>query len=378
MRAWYTSAARRSPRRFRMKRLVQTLLGLAISAGALVLTLRGKHLDRIWAETLHADYRWLWPYVAILLVIHLIRTVRWGILLEPVARVPFSRLNAAAAVGFMALVLLPFRLGEFARPYLVAERPHLRVSAALSSVVVERVADGLFTAVLLILTLLAVPEGTRGLHAFRVAGVVVFLAFATLLGFLVLAHRNRPRAVRLTHVLLDRLSPTLAARASSMMDAFIHGLRLVPSRRKVAAFFVLTAVYWALTGWGIQLFARSFGFDLRLLDAYTVLGILVVGVMIPAGPGMVGTFQAAVVAGLSLFGAGPGERALAFANVLWLVQLAQQTILGLFFLFSRHIRVARILEAPAEVEEELEQEEEQYSREGAAGTVEEAAGDRRA
>ena len=346
-----------------MKRLLQTLLGLAISAAALALTLRGKHLGRIWSEMLHADYRWLWPYLAILLGIHLIRTVRWGILLEPVAKVPFSRLNAVSAVGFMALVLLPFRLGEFARPYLVADRPRLRVSAALSSVVVERVADGIFTALLLIVTLLAVPEGTRGLHAFRLAGLVVFLLFAALLAFLVLAYRNRPRAVRLTHRLLDPISPRVAERASGMMDAFIHGLRLVPSRRKVGAFFLLTFLYWAVNGWGIQLFARSFDIHLGLVAAYTVLGVLVVGVMIPAGPGMVGTFQAAVAGGLSLFvGPGNAERAFAFANVLWLVQLLQQTVLGAFFLFSRHIRLARIFEAPSEVEEGLEVEEAEYLR----------------
>ena len=359
-----------------MKRFIQTLAGLGVSGAALALTLRGKHLDRIWSEMLHADYRFLWPYLAILTAIHVIRTVRWGILLEPVAKVPFSKLNAVSAVGFMALMILPFRLGEFARPYLVAERPRLRVSAALSSVVVERVADGLFTAVLLMLTLLAVPEGTRGLHAFRVAGGVVFVVFATLLAFLVLAYRNRPRAVRLTHRLLDPLSPRVAERVSGMMDAFIHGLRLVPSRWKVALFFLLTFVYWAVNGWGIKVFARSFDFELGFIDAYTVLGVLVVGVMIPAGPGMVGTFQAAVAGGLSLVVANAGDRAFAFANVLWMVQVAQQTALGFIFLFSRHIRLARIFEAPEEVEEGLEEEESEYHRDETAGTSKAANGRR--
>ena len=332
-----------------MKRLLQTLAGLAISGAALALTLRGKDLGLIGEQVRRADYRWLWPYVAILLVIHLVRTVRWGLLLEPVAKVPFGRLNAASAVGIMGLVVLPFRLGEFARPYLVAERPHLRVSAALSSVVVERVADGLVTALLLILTLLAVPEGTRGLRAFRVAGVAVFLAFALLLVFLLFAYRHRPRAVRVTHRLLDPLSPRLAARAAGMMDAFIDGLRLVPSRRKVALFFALTFVYWALNGLGIQVFARAFGLDLPLRDAYTVLGVLVVGVMIPAGPGMVGTFQAAVLAGLSLFGP-VGERELAFANVMWAVQFGQQVLTGLVFLPSRHVKLSRLAQASREAE----------------------------
>jgi uncharacterized protein (TIRG00374 family) len=345
-----------------MKRLIQTLGGLGISAAALALTLRGKHLGVIWDEMLRADYRWLWPYLAILLLIHLVRTVRWGILLEPVAKVPFSKLNAASAVGFMALVLLPFRLGEFARPYLVAERPRLRVSGALSSVVVERVADGLFTAALLVLTLLAVPPGTPGLRAFRLAGAVVFAAFATLLAFLVLAYRNRPRAVSLTHRLLDPLSPRLAERAASMMDAFIHGLRLVPSRAKVALFFAETAVYWGLNALGVQLFARAFGITLAPVDACTVLGVMVVGVMIPAGPGSVGTYQAAVLGALSLF-APVGDRAVAFANVMWIIQFGQQVLFGLLFLPSRHIRLAQLFEAPREVEQELEAEEAEYRSE---------------
>ena len=147
-----------------MKRLVQALAGLAISGAALWLTLRGKDLGAIADEIRQADYRYLAPYLAILLIaIHLARTVRWGILLEPVAKVPFGRLNAASAVGIMALVVLPFRLGEFARPYLVAQRPALRVSAALSSVVVERVVDGIFMGLLLVVALLAVPDGTPGL-----------------------------------------------------------------------------------------------------------------------------------------------------------------------------------------------------------------------
>lgn len=346
-----------------MKRALQVALGLAISGGALWLTLRGKDLAAIWVEVRAADYRYLVPYLAILLAIHLMRTVRWGILLEPVARVPFSRLNAVCAVGFMALVILPIRLGEFARPYLVADRPRLRVSAALSSVVVERVVDGLFTAGLLVLTVLAIPAGTPGLRFIRSAGVVVFLIFAAILAFLVLAYRNRALAVRITHRLVDPVSPRLAGRVSGMMDAFIHGLRLVPSRRKVLLFFALTAAYWAANGLGLRVLGKGFGLELTPVAAFTLLGVLVVGVMIPAGPGMAGTFQAAAILGLSLFfpRSVVDTRGNAYANVLWLAQLAQQTVLGVAFLFSRHIQVARIFSAPSEVEHELEAEEAEYA-----------------
>ena len=62
--------------------------------------------------------------------------------------------------------------------------------------------------------------------------------------------------------------------------------------------------------------------------------LVVVGVMIPAAPGNVGTFQAFVKLGLTLFLPvavvnGPG---LAYANVLWFCQVAQQIVLGIVFL----------------------------------------------
>jgi uncharacterized protein (TIRG00374 family) len=345
-----------------MKRLLQTVVGLAVSGVALWLTLRGKDLGAIWAEMKHADYRYLAPFLIILSCIHLCRTIRWGILLEPVAKVPFARLNAVASVGFMALVLLPFRIGEFARPYLVAERPKLRVSAALSSVVVERVVDGIFTGLLLVVALLAVPNDAPGVGVLRAGGLLVAAVFGGLLVFLIVAYRNRGMAVRFTARLVGPFSPKLAERVAGMMDAFIHGLRLVPSRRKLALFFGLTALYWGLNAFGMSVLARGFGFDLTLVQACALLGVLVVGVMIPAGPGMVGTFQGAILIGLGLFAPSDAvhTRGMAFANVLWAAQIGQQVIFGLVFLPSEHIKIAQLFAAPGEVSEELEEEEVGY------------------
>lgn len=345
-----------------MKRAVQTAVALAIAVGALWLTLRDKPLGRIWAAARDADYRFLLPYVATLVAIHVVRTIRWGILLEPIAKVRFARLNAVSAVGFMALMVLPFRLGEFARPYLVAGED-VRASAAMSTIVVERVADGLFTALLLVAALFSVPAATAGVAHWRFAGAVVFLAFLGVLAFLGIAYRNRALAVRIARAVVAPVSARAADRVAGMLDAFIHGLRMVPSRGKVALFVALTAAYWGLNAWGMQLLARGFGMSLGLVQSFAVLGVLVVGVMIPAPPGMIGTFQAFTVAGLSIFV--PREvvqdRGVAYAFVIWGVQLAQQVALGVFFLFSRHVRIGRLFAAPGAIEAQLEAEEAEYA-----------------
>ena len=345
-----------------MRRALQVLAGLAVSGVALWLTLRGKDLGAVWEATREADYRYLAPYFVILTGIHLARTLRWGLLLGQVVKVPFGRLNAIAAVGFMGLMLLPFRLGEFVRPYLIAEPGKLRMSTALSSVVTERMADGIFTGILLSVTLLAVPDSAPGVAVLRTGGVVVSLVFGTALAFLVMAYRNRARAVQFVGATLRPVSERLAHRAEGILDAFIHGFRLVPGPRGFVVFVLLTLAYWGLNALGMKVLALGFGFDLGLVESCALLGVVVVGVMIPAGPGMVGTFQGAVVVALGLFApsAAVATRGTAYANVLWATQVLQLTAFGLFFLFSRHIQLARLASAPREVGAELESEEEAY------------------
>jgi glycosyltransferase 2 family protein len=348
-----------------VRRAVQVALGLAISAGALWLTLRGKDLGAIWAAMRAADYRYLAPYFAILLGMHLARAVRWGLLLSPVSKVPFARLNAISAVGFMALMLLPFRLGEFARPYLIAEPGKLRISTALSSVVAERLVDGVFTGVLLSVTLLAVPDGAPGVRLLRAGGAIVSLVFLAGIVFLAVAYRNRALVIRLVGAVLQPISDKLAARAQGMLDAFLHGLRLLPGPRRLGAFLLLTLAFWGLNALGMKVLALGFGFDLGLVQSCALLGVLVVGIMIPAGPGMIGTFQGAIVVGLGLFApaSAVATRGTAYANVLWAAQLVQLTGLGLFFLFSRHIQLARLTSAAGKVGAGLESEEEEYRAE---------------
>jgi glycosyltransferase 2 family protein len=351
-----------------VRRAVQVALGLAVSAGALWLTLRGKDLGAIWGAMRAADYRYLAPYFVILTAVHLARTLRWGLLLQPVAKVPFARLNATAAVGFMALMLLPFRLGEFARPYLIAEPGKLRMSTALSSVVAERVTDGIFMGLLLSVALLGVPDSAPGVRVLRAGGVLVSLVFAAGLAFLVVAYRNRALAVRIAGAVLRPFSAGLAARAEGMLDAFMHGLRLVPGPRALAEFALLTLAYWGLSALGMKVLALGFGFHLGVVETCALLGVLVVGIMIPSGPGMVGTFQGAIVVGLALFtpAAAVATRGTAYANVLWAAQVAQQTTFGAFFLFSRHIQLARLTSAPGKVGAGLESEEAEY-RNGEGG-----------
>jgi glycosyltransferase 2 family protein len=317
-----------------VKRLFKLLLSLLVTAVFSWWAFRNTDWPAQWQSLRSANYLWLVPYVFVLLGVHLARTLRWGFLLSGIERVPFRRLNEASAIGFMMLMVLPFRLGEFARPYLIAQRSGIRKSAAMTTVVLERIVDGLFVATLLRILLFFVPAEGEAIRLVRLGSTGMFAVFGGGLVFLLFALWQQQTAVGLVRHTLGRVMPKAADKAAEIVDAFVGAMRHLPGWKGTVGFFAATVFYWGINGLGMALVSRAFDMPpLTAFQGFVVLCVLVVGLMIPAAPGSFGTFQAATMVGLGLFlpASVVENQGLAYANVLWLCQVAQQ--LGLGFLF---------------------------------------------
>lgn len=324
-----------------MKRPLQILLSIAVSALFVWLSLRGAPLSEVWDAVLRADLRWVALYFVFLTGVHLVRVARWGLLLEPVAKVRFRDLNPIGAVGFMALMVLPLRLGELARPYLVGEQLGVRKTAALASVVVERLIDGASMGLLLVVLLWTVPQADApNFEVYRVGAGFVTAAFAGGLVFLFFAFRHRELANRLLRRSLGLISTRLADKAATMLDAFTDALQVVPSWRRAGELLAFTAMYWALGGLGLKVMAEAFGFSLDVPQAFTVLGLQVLGAMIPTGPGMTGPIQFVTIKGVELFtGTGIHAAVVAFAHAVWATQFLQQLAFGMAYVVTGRVRL---------------------------------------
>ncbi|HZR07032.1 MAG TPA: lysylphosphatidylglycerol synthase domain-containing protein, partial [Myxococcales bacterium] len=80
-----------------LKLLLRTVLSLAMSALFVWLSLRHTDVRAVGRAMAAADPERIALYVVMLLVIHVVRTVRWGLLLKPLGEVSFKRLNSASA-----------------------------------------------------------------------------------------------------------------------------------------------------------------------------------------------------------------------------------------------------------------------------------------
>jgi len=333
---------------------------------------------RIVIENLRfADFApYLAAYVGLLAVVQLCRSLRWNNLLAPLGvRIPAGPLLAISAVGFMAILALPARLGELVRPGLLRKRGDLSASAALGTVAVERVIDGLLVSLLVFGALFAL-RGPGAPSWMMPTAYTALAVFAAALVFLVFAIR-RPEAtvafcMKLT--LLPKLAPRIARVIEGKVLDMVRGFVVLHDVRNMTIFVLWSAVYWIANGLGVYVLARAFGLELSVIGAFATMGVCAVGIMLPNAPGLVGQFQYFTLLGVGLYlGFDPQLHqnvqppvyftAYAFANLHYLLQVGWYVLCGALGIASPYVsfsdlrwaRNAAKLSATAEATEPTEE-----------------------
>lgn len=282
-----------------------------------------------WADVLP----YLGAWFGLQAIVHLARSLRWNHLLAPLGvKVPAGPLLAISSVGFMAILALPVRLGEFVRPGLLRKGGYTTASAGLGTVAVERIVDGLIISLLVFGAFFAHrgPDSPGWMMLTAYAALGLFTGALVFLGF---ALRWPQPTVQfcLGLTLLPRFAPRIAAAIERRLLDMIRGCAALKDARSLVRFLIWSLVYWSVNGLGVWMLARAFGLPLPLIGAFATMGLLGVGLMLPNSPGLVGQFQWFTLLGLSLYlgfdprhpPAGPLAYAIAqhLLQVVWYVGL---------------------------------------------------------
>ncbi len=322
--------------RARRPGVVPTLLGVGVSIALLAWTLRGVSATDLLREARAAHPLPLLVAVVLATIAFPLRLIRWRRLLRNDAGkpLPTGPLWHAVAIGFMANNVLPFRAGELIRCYTAARLTDTRLAAALSSVAVERVFDGLTVVALLGAALLFahLPDVvTMGgvqvsvSHAAAGAGLACAAALVAALGVVLFPTAAEAVVRRVVP------APRLAARLVQLIEGVRHGLAVLRSPKALGG-----VVFWSLVLWlenASAFYVAFFAFDLPVdyWGALLLQGLLVFGIAVPSTPGYIGVFEAVISAVLLLYGV-PSERAAAYALVYHITTFIPITLLGLWSL----------------------------------------------
>ena len=308
-----------------MSRRVAINIALSFVVAALCLYLAFRHvpLRDLGAAIEKFDLRWLVPAFAISLALQVFRAWRWQLELRPLERIGLGRLWVVTSVAYMAINLLPVRLGEVARPWLLSRRSHVSFSNVVGNLVIEKTMDSLvivFYILVGLLTTAHLPEWVR-------RGAVIPAVAAAVLVILVglLWWKGEPFIDRwVVRFLPERFGQGLKRVTRAILD----GMLILPDRRLVARVFVVSVALWFLPILSSYVIIRAFDFAVPFNAALIVFIFIGFGTALPNAPGMIGTFQYACVLALGLFGIDQTS-ALAYGLVLNAIQLVSLVAQGL-------------------------------------------------
>jgi uncharacterized protein (TIRG00374 family) len=273
-------------RKFRVQSAV---VGVLIGLGCVAILLKQVDLKQSWNALGRLNGPYMLIPVAVFFVNLPLRAWRWQLIFPASWRPSFGACVTVLGIGNMANFLLPGRAGDLARCVLVGSSNSLSDSSrTLATLAVEKVLDGLALVGMVLFSVWALHPPHWVLQLLRVA-ILIFGGALVLL--VILRYQTRALIDFVRRIFRWMHLSFLEARFDGLLTSFAEGLNAVSSAGQMLTLLLMTAAIWtteAATIWGM---AQVLGLAVSLKSAVVASAILGLGLMIPAAPGGLGTYE---------------------------------------------------------------------------------------
>jgi uncharacterized protein (TIRG00374 family) len=308
-----------------MKKLIA---GIILSILLIYLSLRGIDFQKVADGFRQVRVDCILLFLLIVLCVQFLRSFRWGLMLRPLGQVDQISLFSVTSVGFLAIISLPARLGELARPYLITKKSLIKMTAALGTVLVERLCDSIAILAIFGVILFFIPSLPPWLV--RSALLVSLLTLIFLTGMMIMLMK-RDAAMKALAPLINRLPERFAGKIEGLLHQLIDGFKIFSEFRLLLQVILLSVVIWLINAAAIYTLFHAFAFTLPFTAATVMMIILLIGIAIPTAPGFIGNWHYACILGLTLFDISKSE-ALTFAIIYHFLSIGIVIALGIIFL----------------------------------------------
>ncbi len=312
------------------------VIGVVLGGFFLYLAFRGITWSEFADGMLRMKPVYLIHATVLLVLIQLLRALRFGLILSPFCPLRLKDNWDLVNIWGGLNMLMPARLAELVRPYLL-HRAGASFSSSIAAVMVERFFDMTALLTLLAVVLWTNPKVPR---TYSILGAVLFsiMSVSYLVVLVALGRRE------LVQGFVDKLLGRLPDRASSFLGGIVRrlldGFLIMASARQALMLFLYSVLIWTSFACVTYVFLLAFSIEVPFLVAVTIQVLLCFGVALPAAPGFVGTFHAVGRYALTIFGVG-AVIAVSFATVYHLYTLIASVILAILSYWTSDLKVDR-------------------------------------
>jgi glycosyltransferase 2 family protein len=227
----------------------------------------------------------------------MVRALRWNV----IAGEPFRQYRQfwrATNLGYLGNLIYPSRAGEVLRMAAISRLALIPACQAVTSSMMDRVADGLTLGLFALLVL--ITHGSHGPGSRVVISIMGIFGFGAFV-LVILAVRGERWHARVVGW-SKHLPNSLKERVPNWYAQALESIRVLRQAQRLAAAGLLSLLAFLLDYSAIYLAMTAFGWPLPFMAAVTVGVFLAVGTSLPSAPGYVGVYQVACVMALGLYG----------------------------------------------------------------------------
>ncbi len=300
---------------------IRFALGIAISLIALAVLIVFVDEKQVLTALSQINILVVAPLMSLLAVALLSRAYAWRVILKE--KVTLTQSYLIINAGYFVNTILPFRIGELARVFLLLPAG-FSFWSAIPTIVVERVFDLGFAFSLFFIGLpFALDFSQNVFSVYLLAGLVVVGV-----AILVLLVRNRDKVIQWVEN-QTILGERFRSRLINLGNSVFSGLEILSDPLQFTRVFIGMAFSWGLSLIYQYLLLRAFIPDAKFIMAVFAIGAVAIGISIPSSPGNIGLYEASITLALSAFGV---DRSVAFSYALTshVLNLIVTTVFGSF------------------------------------------------
>ncbi len=334
------------------KTVFSLIAGFVISGAALYLALSRVPLIDLFSYLAVIDYGWVLLSGAVTVPCFVMRAYRWQIILESKKKLGFMQVFHPLMIGFMLNIILPGRMGEIARPYILSKKENLPFTTGIATVAMERLMDMAFliTLSLVVLNTLEMAPGlTVSFGAYQLnpemlsgAGENLIRLCLMLMGGILLIIFPLTRALMQRLILFfpeiiplvsktfkDQVREKYMQPLVNFINLFAAGFSLLKNPKKTVWCLILTLLIWGGGALSFYVMAKGCpGVVLSYPESTAMMVIICLFIALPSVPGYWGLWEAGGVFALSLFGI-PAKIAAGYTLTNHFIQLVPVIVIGL-------------------------------------------------
>ncbi len=330
-----TDLTANTPEKKPRRHIGKMIIGFLISLVFIGLALYNVDFGKLGQIFLRVQWVWLVPGGVLIFITYFLRGVLWKQLLRKYP-VRLWNLFRIITLGYFANNILPLRLGEVIRAWLLSRKENLPVSTSLATVVIERGLDLFALLSYFLLMLFLVPfEHWLKLSGLILAGIAVVFALVILLNYKYGGH-----LVEWIEKPLLKLPGNMGKWIHVQFEKFLQGLKLLEDTGQLLRVVLLALGNWLIWISVVYICFQAMGLDLSFLAAIFLIVVLNFGLMLPSSPGGLGVFEFMVILALKPFGI-EKEVALGLGFLFHMLQYLLTLVVGWIFALQLNVSMVK-------------------------------------